>query len=244
MSGAISKIEPNTYANGKTLWEALFAFGNPELIAAYNNSSFDTNKARNVAKNAKSLGEGLLQATQAIIDMQALQGNKAKIIQNLKVDILKLIRKGDLIALGYQEPRNIQDLPIQIPADLFISGELNWDNSELIYKNIEITAIRIIKDLNPPIDVLIHSSNDSGEINKIENKNKLKKLNFSILESDRYINEKQASEFLGVAVKTLQGYRVKGGGPEFRKFGKSVRYKFNDLKLWAESARKNNTSQI
>ncbi|MBI1328112.1 MAG: helix-turn-helix domain-containing protein [Alphaproteobacteria bacterium] len=70
------------------------------------------------------------------------------------------------------------------------------------------------------------------------------KNNFSEIEPDRHIDEKRAAEYLGISYKTLQGYRVKGGGPEFVKIGKkTVRYKFSDLQKWTENKKKKNTSQ-
>jgi predicted DNA-binding transcriptional regulator AlpA len=41
---------------------------------------------------------------------------------------------------------------------------------------------------------------------------------------DAALNENQAAEFLGVSVRTLQAWRVRGGGPPYVKIGRSVRY--------------------
>ena len=41
--------------------------------------------------------------------------------------------------------RNLKDKPIKIPPDIFLSGEIFWDKSELKFKNMEFTGIRIIK---------------------------------------------------------------------------------------------------
>jgi hypothetical protein len=41
---------------------------------------------------------------------------------------------------------------------------------------------------------------------------------------DSALNENQAAEFLGVSVRTLQAWRVRGGGPPYVKIGRSVRY--------------------
>ena len=38
------------------------------------------------------------------------------------------------------------------------------------------------------------------------------------------LNEKQVAEVLNLSVKTIQRYRLYGGGPEFIKINKSVRY--------------------
>jgi hypothetical protein len=41
---------------------------------------------------------------------------------------------------------------------------------------------------------------------------------------DAALNESQAAEFLAVSVRTLQAWRVRGGGPPYVKIGRSVRY--------------------
>ena len=46
----------------------------------------------------------------------------------------------------------------------------------------------------------------------------------SLSDPDHAINENQAAEFLGVSVRTLQAWRVRGGGPPYVKIGRAVRY--------------------
>jgi len=46
----------------------------------------------------------------------------------------------------------------------------------------------------------------------------------SLSDLDYAINEAQAAEFLGVSVRTLQAWRVRGGGPPYTKIGRAVRY--------------------
>lgn len=43
------------------------------------------------------------------------------------------------------------------------------------------------------------------------------------------ISEGLAAEFLGLSVRTLQAKRVRGGGPDYIKIGRSVRYRKKDL---------------
>jgi hypothetical protein len=52
---------------------------------------------------------------------------------------------------------------------------------------------------------------------------------------DAALNENQAAEFLGVSVRTLQAWRVRGGGPRFCKIGRSVRYQRRVLVAFQES---------
>jgi predicted DNA-binding transcriptional regulator AlpA len=46
--------------------------------------------------------------------------------------------------------------------------------------------------------------------------------------------EIQTAEFLAVAVKTLQAWRVRGGRPKFIKLGRSVRYRREDLERFLD----------
>jgi hypothetical protein len=49
------------------------------------------------------------------------------------------------------------------------------------------------------------------------------------------LNENQAAEFLGLSVRTLQTWRVRGGGPVYCKIGRSVRYQRTDLAAFRQS---------
>lgn len=60
--------------------------------------------------------------------------------------------------------------------------------------------------------------------------------------SDEYFTEKEASAFTTVAVKTLQGWRVKGGGPVFIKMGRRVVYARADLLAFIQKSRRTSTS--
>jgi hypothetical protein len=46
----------------------------------------------------------------------------------------------------------------------------------------------------------------------------------SPLDPDAGCTEMQAAIFLGVSARTLQAWRVRGGGPPYTKLGRAVRY--------------------
>lgn len=45
----------------------------------------------------------------------------------------------------------------------------------------------------------------------------------------RTLREKQAAEYLGMSVKTLQAWRFYSKGPKYLKIGRAVRYQVEDL---------------
>lgn len=59
------------------------------------------------------------------------------------------------------------------------------------------------------------------------------------MSKDVYLSRKEASTFLSalglfIAPSTLAKYATVGGGPEFRRFGRQVKYLPSDLVAWAE----------
>ena len=52
---------------------------------------------------------------------------------------------------------------------------------------------------------------------------------------DAAVNENQAAEFLGVSVRTLQAWRIRGGGPRYCKIGRAVRYRRGELVSFQEA---------
>lgn len=57
-------------------------------------------------------------------------------------------------------------------------------------------------------------------------------------------NTPQAATYLGVKPGTLEAWRVRGGGPEYIKLGKAVRYRQEALDAFLLSHTRTNTSQI
>lgn len=57
-----------------------------------------------------------------------------------------------------------------------------------------------------------------------------------------YLATPRAASFLGLSPRTLEKYRVIGGGPPYRKLGKRVVYALGELERWAEARRRDSTS--
>jgi len=59
---------------------------------------------------------------------------------------------------------------------------------------------------------------------------------------EEFLTTPEASDFLKLAVPTLQGYRVTGGGPPFVKMGRRVVYRRSDLLAFAANNLRKSTS--
>ena len=59
---------------------------------------------------------------------------------------------------------------------------------------------------------------------------------------DQHVDTKGAATFLGMSPQVICEWRTKGVGPVYRKFGRSVRYRMDDLRAWAASRATSSTS--
>ncbi len=57
-----------------------------------------------------------------------------------------------------------------------------------------------------------------------------------------YLSTREVAAWLGLSPKTLERYRVSGGGPVFHRFGSRVRYLLADIEDWASARRRASTS--
>ena len=60
----------------------------------------------------------------------------------------------------------------------------------------------------------------------------------------KYLTNNEAAEYLRMSPRTLEGYRVRGGGPAFCKVGRRVVYVLQDLDAWVQGNRHESTSEI
>jgi len=56
------------------------------------------------------------------------------------------------------------------------------------------------------------------------------------------LNTRGAADFLGVSPRTLEGFRVRGGGPHFVKIGGAVRYRLTSLEAYLQEQERASTS--
>ena len=59
----------------------------------------------------------------------------------------------------------------------------------------------------------------------------------------RFLNVKQAADYLGISESTLNKQRCFGGGPVYLKLGARVQYDVEDLDAYAASSRRRSTSE-
>jgi excisionase family DNA binding protein len=58
----------------------------------------------------------------------------------------------------------------------------------------------------------------------------------------RYLTTADAARYLAIGRQTLPKLRLRGSGPPFLKFGRTVRYSIEDLDEWARTRRRRSTS--
>lgn len=57
-----------------------------------------------------------------------------------------------------------------------------------------------------------------------------------------FLTQTEAGEFLRLSPRTLQNMRVTGDGPVYRKHGRLVFYRMEDLIAWSEARKQESTS--
>ena len=59
----------------------------------------------------------------------------------------------------------------------------------------------------------------------------------------QFFNTQRAAAYLDLSPRTLDGYRLTGAGPAFHRFGNRVRYRRDDLDVWANKRRATTTAE-
>lgn len=58
-----------------------------------------------------------------------------------------------------------------------------------------------------------------------------------------FLTVKEAAEYVGLSIHTLNAYRITGDGPAYFKLGRLVRYDRAQLEQWARRDQRMSTSQ-
>ena len=81
----------------------------------------------------------------------------------------------------------------------------------------------------------------SRELDGLTHKARIAKFRF---DPDSLLTEDEAASLLGFTPRTMQAWRVRGGGPPFLRISsRALRYMRSDLLSWAKSKRKASTSE-
>lgn len=64
-----------------------------------------------------------------------------------------------------------------------------------------------------------------------------------INDSEKLLREQDAAAMLAMSIKTLQAWRLRGGGPVFQKIGRSVRYSREAIQDFISAGTRHNTSE-
>ena len=64
----------------------------------------------------------------------------------------------------------------------------------------------------------------------------------TMADEKKYLSTRKAARHLGLSPRTLDRYRVTGGGPVYHQFGTAVRYLAEDLDEWSRTRRRRSTS--
>ncbi|MDA5193691.1 MerR family transcriptional regulator [Govanella unica] len=59
-----------------------------------------------------------------------------------------------------------------------------------------------------------------------------------------FLTSREAADFLILKPNTLEKMRVYGGGPQYRKHGRSVRYHIDDLTVWSNLRKRDMTHDL
>ena len=60
---------------------------------------------------------------------------------------------------------------------------------------------------------------------------------------DQLLTEKEAAELICYSQRALQNWRIRGGGPEYIKIGRLVRYQRRDVEAFIQERKRKHTSQ-
>ncbi len=63
------------------------------------------------------------------------------------------------------------------------------------------------------------------------------------IDPQRPVPTRVAADMIGVSARTLETWRLTGGGPVFLKVGASVRYRPADIATWLDACARRHTSE-
>ena len=146
------------WKRGLSLEEAWWRFGLPQQRQRYN-SVQPAEVTKPVDKESLSALGGVeiyKAATALISDAFRPILDQSRIANEMRSQLVELLRNGRLVGYGYHFPRQALDRPVRIPDDLFDIAFVRWDKSELEGNGSKYFAVKIfrsswLKELPVPV---------------------------------------------------------------------------------------------
>lgn len=116
-----------------------------------------------------------------------------------------------------------------------------------------LAEIKAIEEEAPRFNKQHFGGTSSAPVDLVSISAQLQRMGLKVQAGDRYppaadatglLSEKAAAALLSMSVRSLQGWRVKGGGPRFCKIGKSVRYRRQDIDAFIEATVVGSTAEV
>ena len=134
------------WKRGLTLSKARWQFAPKELREEYDREVAESRRRPRMATSAgsTSLVEQLAITSSALSRMSAGWEVALDALEAGTKKLVPLLAKGHLFAYGYKIPRDVDDTPRRLPADLFDGSSINWKRSTVKGNGLEFAAVRIV----------------------------------------------------------------------------------------------------
>lgn len=129
---------------------ALFKFAHPDLIARYHEIEESRPKMAGLfgGPDGRPIeGDTIWQQLGNMIDraapVQVGAMNRDAALGAMKKNVMGSILDGELLALGFEEPRNVEDHPWEIPSEV-CRHQLDWDNGKASGVGLSFVEVRLM----------------------------------------------------------------------------------------------------
>jgi excisionase family DNA binding protein len=60
---------------------------------------------------------------------------------------------------------------------------------------------------------------------------------------ERLLSQREVAELLGIAERSMESWRLRGGGPRYVRVGRLIRYRHTDVSAWLAARERSSTSE-
>jgi hypothetical protein len=132
------------WAGGVPLRNSIYAFSNPDKAAAYK----ATDHTKQIATVFQAITDAVSSSEAGNSKLAAIQVEAAQtsdLRQELEAEVIAQLRSGDLIGIGFDTPRRSDELPKQVPADIWNIASVKWARDEVQGSGLHMSAVRITR---------------------------------------------------------------------------------------------------